>query len=218
MPASRAVLFGAGAFALALVIGWRVGHPAGAETVLEPKNLPPEAAPLCPWREPDSDLKAFFPTATRYETETRILSGLRLEVTRRLGRAPLPEENALRLFRIYRDQTPLGAVLVRRVKGQYGAIELVLAADSRQQVRGLRLQRLREPESIARVLEDPESWRTLEGKSVGDPGWPGEDMSEVPEPARASAHAIIEGARSMLILLEVAEESRAATRANSHHH
>ena len=98
---SRTVLFGVGALAALLgVVGWRVVRPSPAETLVEARAQPPEAAPLCPWREPQADLQQLFPTATRYEIETRILSGLRLELAQRLGRAPTGDENALHLYRI----------------------------------------------------------------------------------------------------------------------
>src|SRR5581483_1894155 len=41
---------------------------------------PPEPAPLCPWRDPERDLKAFFPQSFLYVTESHILSGLREEL------------------------------------------------------------------------------------------------------------------------------------------
>src|SRR5437870_13286554 len=112
-----------------------------------------ELAPMCPWRQPETDLRAFFPGATRHETEIRILSGERLELARRLGRMPAPEEHSLYLHRVYDAQRRLGTVLTRRVKGEYGAIEIVLAANPDGRVRGVRYQRLREPERIASALQ-----------------------------------------------------------------
>src|SRR5882724_3075888 len=147
---SRPVIFGAGALALLLVVAaWRISDSSSPERPFEPGTQLPQAAPLCPWRDPANDLKRFFPNATRYEPETRILSGQRLELAERLGRVPTGDENTLHLYRCYEEQTPLGAVLTRRVKGRYGAIELVLAVGSNGRACGLCLQRLREPEPIA---------------------------------------------------------------------
>src|SRR3954466_4171163 len=123
----RVAVFGAcGIGLLALVAGWRLHESRGtAEIPFETSNQPQAAAPMCPWREPASDLHSFFPEATGYQVETRVLSGVRLQLAQRLGRAPTGDENALRVYRVYREETPVGAVLTRRVKGQSGAIELV---------------------------------------------------------------------------------------------
>ena len=99
---SRLVIFGAGAAVLLAVVGWRITEVSNtSERPFEGKNKLPQAAPLCPWREPDADLKLLFPIATRYELETRILSGLRVELAERLGRVPTGDENALHVYRIY---------------------------------------------------------------------------------------------------------------------
>jgi hypothetical protein len=217
---SKTIIFGATAFGIALAaIVWRVNHaPYAAESVFEVKTAPPQAAPLCPWREPDADMKQFFPDANRYEIETRILSGLRVELAERLGRNPTAEENALRENRIYQDSLALGIVLTRRVKGTHGAIELVLAVDPENRVRGLRLQRLREPGAIAAAIQNPEWLRSFVGKSVDNPWKLGDDIPEVSAEARASAGAIVEGVRSLLILLAAASQSNATSPALVPHH
>ncbi len=206
----RPVIFGAAAFALLLaVVAWRISDSSASEIPFEPNTKPPQAAPLCPWREPAGDLKRFFPSATRYEPETRILSGQRLELAARLGRRPTGDENALHIYRSFEEQSPLGAVLIRRVKGAYGAIELVLAVGTNGHVRGLRLQRLREPEPIAAALQNPDWLRSFEGQRSDSSCKLGRDIPDVVPEARASAEAIVDGVRSLLILLAVSNESHA---------
>ncbi len=204
---SRAVIFvGAGLVALLLgVAGWRVNDsPVSSEVPFE-TTKPQQAAPLCPWREPESDLALFFPDATHYELETRILSGLRLELAEHLGRTPTGDENALHIYRIFKDQTPLGAVLTGRAKGEHGAIELVLAVGTNGLTRALRLQRIREPEPIAAVLQNPD-WLRAFADQRADSAWRlGRELPEAPAEARASAAAVVEGARSLLILLAAAD-------------
>src|SRR3954468_6789964 len=104
---SRAVIFGVCGMALtAAVAGWRFQDShRSPEIPFETKNQPDAAAPMCPWREPSGDVKVFFPAATRYQVETRILSGFRLQLAERLGRAPTGDENALRVYRVYRQET-----------------------------------------------------------------------------------------------------------------
>lgn len=171
---------------------------------------------MCPWREPENDLKMFFPNATGYKVETRVLSGLRLELAARLGRAPTGDENALRVYPVYQEQTQLGVVLTRRVKGELGAIELVMAVNTNQQICGLRLQRLREPEAIAAILQSSQWLQSFDGKRA-DSSWQlGKEIPDVPADAHTSAEAIIDGVRSSLILLATANEARGLT-ATPHH-
>jgi hypothetical protein len=184
------------------------------ETVLESDVDPRRAvrldlAPLCPWREPAADLAAFFPAADRHETEIRILSGLRPELARRLGRQASAEENAIHLHHVFHETHRLGTVVVRRVKGEYGAIELVLAVDSTGAIRGLRLQRQREPEALAAALTS-ETWlAAFGGKTVRDELQAGRDLPDVPSNALVSTRAVTQGVRELLILLDVATDPRA---------
>jgi len=215
---SRSIIIGAGAATLLLaLVAWRFnGASPSPEIAFAPQSQPPPAAPLCPWREPDDDLKQFFPGTTRYERETRILSGRRVELAEQLGRIPTGDENALHVYCIYHEQTPLGVVLTRRVKGEYGAIELVLAVNADGAVRGLRLQRLREPAPIAAVLQNPDWLHSFEGRRADDSWKLGQDVPEVAADARSSAEAIVEGARSLLILLAMTGQTHDPI--VTHHH
>jgi len=216
----RLLIFGAGAFVLLLgIVGWRIVESSNSpEIPFETKNKPPAAAPLCPWREPETDLKLFFSDATRYELETRVLSGLRLQLAARLGRTPTGDENALHVYRIYHDQTPRGAVLTRRAKGAFGAIEIVLAASTNGTVCGLRLQRLREPESIAVSLQNPGWLRSFEGKRADSALKLASDIPDVAAESRVSAEAITDSVRSLLILLAAADQPRSQSPMVTGHH
>ena len=58
---------------LGLAALWRVLNPPESPQIVTSRKLL-EAAPMCPWRQPTSDMAAFFPGATGYHTETLILS------------------------------------------------------------------------------------------------------------------------------------------------
>jgi hypothetical protein len=189
---------------------WLNGSSRGVQ-VFDSKVRPPEPAPLCPWRDPASDLKQFFPDANRNEVETRILSGQRIELAERLGRTPTGDENALHVWRVYAGESLLGSVLTRRVKGEYGVIELVLAVEPNGSVRGVRLQRLREPEPISQALQNPNWLRSFEGRRAESSWKLGADIPGVPAEVCASATAIIEGTRSLLILLAASEQAISLT-------
>ncbi len=190
---------------VAFLLWHRSNNRDPSEEIFQPATRRIEPAPLCPWREPESDLRALFPEFTDYRKDIAILSGRRLELQERLGRAPAADENALYLYHVLRGEQRMGTILTRRVKGEDGAIEIVLAVGQDQRVLGLRLQQLREPEVIARALEDPAWLGAFAGKRVSDSWVLGKDIPAVPTEAQASAKSIIEGVRSLLVLLAVAE-------------
>ena len=119
---------------------------------------------------------------------------------------------------MYRAGAPLGAILSRRVKGAYGAIELALATDTNHPVRGLRLQRLREPEPVARALQNPDWLQAVKGKGA-DADWQlGGDIPDVPPEARLSAQVVVDGTRTVLILLATADQGPPLGPAEAPHH
>ncbi len=196
---------------------WRYSVLPAGEVVFEPASKPPEAAPLCPWRNPEADLPRLFPGATRVELETRVLSSLRFELSQRLGRAPAPGENALLLHRIYRGDEPFGKVVTTRVKGTFGAIELVIAVDERAAIKGLLLQRMREPQTVSDALLACDWPRWLQSKKA-ESHWGWDDlMASLPPEANASARAIIEGIRTSVVLLAMSDQQRQLELAQSEH-
>jgi hypothetical protein len=201
----RAALYAAG---LVLVGGasvnwWMNSRPDSRDLIFEPHSRVIEPAPLCPWRNPKSDLMAFFPQATRYRRETKVLSGERLRTQERLGRPPNAEENALLLYRAFQKDTPLGVILTRRVKGERGAIEIVLAVDADGAIRGIRLQRIREPDAVSQVLQSAAWLAGFVGTKAATVGPMAGDLPGLPPDAQRSGRAVLEGVRSLLILLDI---------------
>lgn len=171
-----------------------------------------EGAPMCPWRNPAADVAVWFPGANRSDTEVRILSGLRPELTQKLGRTPTADENALHIHRVWRDAEFLGEVAVRRVKGASGAVELAVAFETNGRIlRGVRVQRSRETDAVAAALG--EVWLSgFTGKSTTNPLAPGSDLPAVPGDARVTAAAMADGVRSLLVLRELADAPGALRR------
>jgi hypothetical protein len=122
------------------------------------------------------------------------------------------------VYRAYQNERAVGSILTRRVKGEFGGIELVLAIDTNRNVRGVRLQRLREPELIANALQDGKWLSAFAGKGAEDPWSIGKDIPDVPAEARGSAGAVVEGVRSLLVSLTVAELPQARNVAETHRH
>ena len=167
-----------------------------------------ENTPLCPWREPQQDLKALFPEASAYATETRILSGFTAPLQKRLGRSMTVDENPLRIHRATDGARRVGAILVKRVKGEHGGIELVMGLDNDGRVRGVLIQSQREPDSVAQIIAT--LLPHFAGKTAKSPFKPGDDLPEVAPEARVTATAVAEGVRSTLIVFSFAEDPGAA--------
>ena len=202
---SRLVLLGAGACVLMIgLAAWRLHENDSTDSPLVVKTKPPEAAPQCPWREPEADLKSFFPEAIDYRLETHILSGARAELGARLGRVPTGDENLLRTFAVSSGDQFIGNIMTERVKGEYGAIEFVLATDPQGVVRGLRLQRIREPDVVEKALSAQAVSEWFIGRCSTNSWAAGSGLPPVPRAAEPSARAIVEGARSLLVRLEIA--------------
>jgi hypothetical protein len=164
-----------------------------------------ERSPLCPWREPQRDLSVLFPGATNYFIETRILSGMMVPIQKRLGRAMTVDENPLRIFRAQSGRKMVGSILVCRVKGEHGGMELVAGVETNGAVRGVLIQSQREPETVARAITNAVWLASFAGKNSDSPLRAGEDLPDVPPAARASAQALADGVRSQLIVLSFAE-------------
>jgi hypothetical protein len=170
-----------------------------------------------PWREPEADMRRFFPSANAHREDVRILSGERLTLIRRLGRQPTGEEHLAVLHRVLRGDRRVGTVMVRRVPGTGGSIEVVLAVAPDGRVRGVRLQRQREPGPVAAALQSPEWLSAFVGKTAGS-GWSkGQGTPSVPERAREPAGEILQAVRSALIVLEVAEARSIPAAPEAHH-
>lgn len=178
-------------------------------------NADANDAGLCPWRDPERDLKQFFPHATGYRDEMLILSRNRGELEKRLGRAPTGEETAFKLHRILEGERPVGTILTRRMRGESGVLELVLAVDNNRRVVGAKVQRLREPDDVASALRSPSWLRAWHGKTAQDTWQSGKDVPSVPAIAEPSARALLEGAHTALLLLDVGVNA-AATPKSAH--
>jgi len=172
--------------------------------VSESKRAPKgESSPICPWREPERDLRTLFPDATQYVTETRILSQFIGPIHKRLNRPMTVDENPLRIYRATDGTRSMGAILVKRVKGEHGGIELVIGIDPQGRVCGVLVQSQREPDSVTQVITN---WLPhFVGKTAKSPLSAGDDLPEVAPDARTTANAVAEGVRSGLIVFSFAE-------------
>jgi len=163
-----------------------------------------ERTPICPWRNPSHDLAQLFPGATGYVAENVALSGVMAAAQKRLGRPLAPDENPLRVYHVTNERGPMGTILVRRVKGEHGGIEIVTGMDERQAIRGVLVQSHREPPEVAQALTSSNWLRGFIGLNAGSSFDPAAGLPSVPAVAAPSAHAVVEGVHSEAILFEFA--------------
>jgi hypothetical protein len=205
-----------GSAAVAIAFWLRFGSESLFEQARTPATTSAERSPVCPWRDPLRDLSLLFPGATNFILETKALSGSIVPIRKRLGRDMTTDENPLRIFRVQQENQIVGSVLLARVKGSYGGIEIVVGVKTNTTVRGVLVQSQREPPQTAGAVTNTAWLDGFVGMSPGSRMRPGEDLANVPPGARASAQAIADGVRSQLIVLSFAEEMAAAD-PHAHH-
>jgi hypothetical protein len=139
-------------------------------------------------------------------------------LTERLGRQPTPEEHSLYRHQALAHQRVLGSVLVRRVKGEFGAIEVVVALTPDNRVCGARIQRQREPAGVAAAITDRRWLGAFVGIAEHD-DWRvgGSRVPAVPAAARRSAEAVAEGVRSLVVANAVASAAGPASTVHEGH-
>ncbi|MCW3096649.1 MAG: Electron transport complex subunit RsxG [Chthonomonadaceae bacterium] len=179
----------------------QVAHARAGDLVLHEQD----SVGLCPWRNPERDRQEFFPTSTEVREETLILSRKRTEVARQLGRVSTGEENALKVYRILRHGEVIGSVVARRVRGESGVIELLLAVGTDGNILGARLQRMREPDDVAHSLQSGAWLGAFVGKNRASDWRLGADIPDVPPAARVSGAAILDAAHALLVLLTLGD-------------
>lgn len=186
--------------------GIEVAHTSAGHLTLQEQP----SMGLCPWRDPQHDRALFFPTATETREETLILSGKRPEVAKQLGRPGTGEENALKVYRILHQDQFLGSIVARRVRGESGVIELLLAVRTNGEIVGAKIQRLREPDAVATALQSSSWLGAFTGKTRASAWRLGADIPDVPPAARTSAAAVLDAAHTLLVLLAIADETHTA--------
>jgi hypothetical protein len=214
----RAALVCVSLLALTLALVWR-GRSLDPDPEHTTKDTArAEPSPVCPWRQPERDLFALFPAATTCVLETRVVTSLTAEIQKQLGRLMHPDENPLRIHRVTHHGQTAGSVLVTRVKGEHGGIEIVMGVETNGSIRRVLVQSQREPAEVATAITNAAWLGSFTGKNARSPLRVGADLPPVPEAARLSAEAIATGVRDQLTVLSFAELSRTGGPAPKPHH
>ncbi|MBI2843578.1 MAG: hypothetical protein HYX78_09270 [Armatimonadetes bacterium] len=158
-------------------------------------------AALCVWRKPDQDIKEFFPGAETYKTEYKKPSGSQEKaIEKRIGTSLDPDESEFKFYRILNGGKQVGTILTHLGKGQFGAIEIVVALDNNAKIKGTAIQRDREKKRAE--LRSDKFLGQFRGKDKNDPIKTGQDINPVPG-AEKSSETVAFSVRKLLVVYDI---------------
>jgi hypothetical protein len=162
------------------------------------------ASGAVPWRSPARDLAVLFPGGAAGEAEIVSLSRARAAIVRRLGAGYRMETTGLVRYPVRVRGVLKGHVVVRRLAGPHGSIELVVGIDKGGAVAGVVVQREREPEECAAVLSPGPFLRSFRGKTAGTLQPPDSGTPQASAVCADAARVVAGGIRELLTELEEA--------------
>jgi len=156
-------------------------------------------ASLCVWVNPDRDMKKFFPGADSYSTEVKKFTPEQsAAIEKRIGSKMDPDENEFKFYRVKKQGRVVGTVLSHQARGQYGAVQTVIAISKDEKIIGVHVQRHREPTNL-----NQESFlNQFEGKTPSDPIEIGRDIKAIPGYDQSS-QAVAFSAKKILVIFDV---------------
>lgn len=155
-------------------------------------------AALCVWRKPDEDIKKYFPGGDTYKTEvTKPSKAQKAAIEKRLGTKLDSDEQEFKFYRIIDKKKRVGTIMTHLGKGEYGAIEIVMAIDIDAKVKGVGIQRDREKKRAE--LRGDKFLDQFKGKTVKDPIKLDKDIKPV-EGAKKSSETVAFSVRKLLIV------------------
>ena len=104
----------------------RFGIPLLLAIVLALGTLSMAVASLCVWRNPDADIKAFFGGGS-YRTVLANVGDKKAKIQKRLGQKLDSDELQLKFWPVTKNGQRVGTVTSHLGKGDYGAIEVLMA-------------------------------------------------------------------------------------------
>lgn len=161
------------------------------------------AASLCVWRQPDADISGIFGSGSYKTVFADITDAQKQKVEKRLGFALDADETQFKYFPVYKGKERAGTVMTHAGKGQFGAIEVVVAVvagDSGPVIKEVRVQRDREKAKAA--LRGKEFLGQFNGKGLTDTFEVGEDLKTAVKGAEKASQAIATAARKLLIVYD----------------
>jgi hypothetical protein len=160
-------------------------------------------ASLCVWRQPDADISGIFGSGSYKTVFADITDSLRVKIEKRLGFPLDADETQFKYFPVYKGTKRVGTVMTHAGKGQFGAIEVVVAVvagDSGPVIKEVRIQRDREKAKAA--LRSRDFLGQFKGMGLTDKFTVGEDLKTAVAGAEKASQAVATAARKLLIVYD----------------
>jgi hypothetical protein len=200
----RRLLFGSSAKTGTVPRVERSGGPSPVYATLLLLSLAGSAlASLCVWRQPDADIAGIFGSGSYKTIFADIADAQKQSIEKRLGFALDADETQFKYFPVFKGKERAGTVMTHVGKGQFGAIEVVVAiasSDSAPVIKAVRIQRDREKAKAA--LRSQEFLGQFKGKGLTDAYEVGDDLKTATEGAEKASQAVATAVRKLLIVYD----------------
>jgi len=163
-------------------------------------------ASLCVWRQPDADISGIFGSGSYKTVFADITDSLSQRIGKRLGFPLDADETQFKYFPVYKGTKRVGTVMTHAGKGQFGAIEVVVAVvagDSGPVIKEVRIQRDREKAKAA--LRGKEFLGQFKGMAASDEfrvTGDGPGIRTAVKGAEKASQAVATAARKLLIVYD----------------
>jgi hypothetical protein len=163
-------------------------------------------ASLCVWRQPDADISGIFGSGSYKTVFADITDSLKLKIEKRLGIALDADETQFKYFPVFKGTKRVGTVMTHAGKGQFGAIEVVVAVvagDSGPVIKEVRIQRDREKAKAA--LRSKDFLGQFKGMTASDEfrvTSDGPGIRTAVKGAEKASQAVATAARKLLIVYD----------------
>ena len=161
------------------------------------------AASLCVWRQPDADISGIFGSGSYKTVFADITDAQKQKIEKQLGFALDADETQFKYFPVFKGTKRVGTVMTHVGKGQFGAIEVVVAVvegDSGPVLKDVRIQRDREKAKAA--LRGKEFLGQFKDKGLTDAFKVGDDLKTAAPGAEKASQAVATAARKLLIVYD----------------
>jgi len=160
-------------------------------------------ASLCVWRQPDADISDIFGSGSYKTVFADITEAQKQKIEKRLGFSLDADETQFKYFPVYKGKQRVGTVMTHAGKGQFGAIEVVVAVvegDSGPIIKAVRIQRDRE--KVKAALRGKEFLGQFKGRGLADKFKVGDDLKTAVQGADKASQAVATAARKLLIVYD----------------
>jgi hypothetical protein len=161
---------------------------------------------LCVWRQPDTDISSIFGSGSYKTVFADITDAQKKSIEKRIGFSLDADETQFKYFPVFKGKKRVGTVMTHAGKGQFGAIEIVVAVvdgDSGPVIREVRIQRDREKAKAA--LRSKDFLGQFKGMSVSDDfrvTSDGPGIRTAVKGAEKASQAVATAARKLLIVYD----------------